>query len=73
MMPKSLDWASFVSACIVALKREESWVLVVESVSGSWTSLLARSSSFDLGSCGVQYCTSEVSGCKDFSRHDNIV
>jgi hypothetical protein len=41
-MPKSLFCASFVSACIRALKREESCVLAKESESGSRNCLLAR-------------------------------
>ena len=41
MMPKILSGASFVSACIRFLKRKESWVLAVVSVSGLSTSLLA--------------------------------
>ncbi len=45
MIPVSLNCARFVTLCLKDLKREESWLLAAESVSGSVTSLRARSRS----------------------------
>jgi hypothetical protein len=58
-MPKSIVCANFVNACIMVLKREESWALAVSAMYGSRSALLQ----------GLEFGYGSVY-CHEFRSHD---